>query len=178
MSYLLSYLQTTVHIYSVPLIWKTVPTSYDQKRPIFYLPKNQSSESTTKLIVIALSGQFKEVFPRYQTEGVLQQSHLQLDVYLGAHICLQELSISTEVRSEDPKFDPHMFLLQTNWEINSTELDSDSTDSWFPSIQLFCPSLLYICLTNQYFELDEIFVIVSFIIQLELFWALLLEEVI
>ena len=57
----------------------------------------------------------------------------------------------------------------------STESDSNSTDSWFPSIQFFCPSLLYICLTNQYFELDKIFVIVSFIMQLELFQALLVH---
>ena len=84
---------------------------------------------------------------------------------------------STEVRSEDSKFDPHMFLLQTNWEINSTELDSNSTNSWFPSIHFFCPLMLYICLTNKYFELDEIFVIVSFVMQLELFRALLDKEV-
>ena len=73
--------------------------------------------------------------------------------------------------------------LAKDWEINiwcqnistSTKSDSNSTDSWFPSIQFFCPSLLYICLTNQYFELDEIFVIVSFTMQLELFWALLVN---
>ncbi len=66
-------------------------------------------------------------------------------------------------------------LRHSNWEINSTKSDSNSTDNWFPSIQFFCPSLLYICLTNQYFKLIEIFVIVSFIVQLKLFQALLVH---
>ncbi len=122
----------------------------------------QQTHSFEQLIVTAASNRL-EFFRCYQTEGVSNQMQVMW-------ILLYSLQIQK-------------IQLAKDWEINiwcqyistSTESDSNSTDSWFPSIQFFCPSLLYICLTNQYFELDKIFVIVSFIMQLELFQALLVH---
>jgi hypothetical protein len=43
------------------------------------------------LIEKAMFGRFKKIIPRYQTEGVSIQSHLQLDVRLDSHMVLQQL---------------------------------------------------------------------------------------
>ena len=122
----------------------------------------QWTHSFKQLIVTAASDRLAFIL-HYQTEGVSNQRQV-------AWILLYSLQV-------------WKIQLAKGWVINiwcqyistSTKLDSNSTYSWVPSIQFFCPSLLYICLTNHYFKLDEIFVIVSFIMQLELFWALLVH---
>ena len=43
------------------------------------------------LIEKAMFGRFKKIIPRYQTEGVSIQSHLQLDVRLDSHMVLHHL---------------------------------------------------------------------------------------
>jgi hypothetical protein len=76
MTDLLSYLLPYPTVFS-PVIQKILPVTN--------LP--------SKLIVTALSGQFKKVISHYRPEGVSIQSHLQLqlDVHLDSHMVLQQL---------------------------------------------------------------------------------------
>ena len=80
---------------------------------------------------------------------------------------------STEVRNEDPKFDPHMFLLQTNWEINLSDLRNQLNWQSLLGVKF---SYLHVCISYislQIFNWSKIFVIVSFIVQL---WVVVLSS--
>ena len=90
-------------------------------------------------------GRFKKIIPRYQTEGVSIQSHLQLNVCLDSNMVLQQL------------------LFQPNWERRSkiwcqyisTEIErlksiQLTASSWR---QIFKSSLLYICISIWIFQL-------------------------
>jgi hypothetical protein len=86
-------------------VWLTYSAMYSRIQPFLYPAISQSCDPKllpftnlpSKLIVTALFGRFKKVSPRYRTEGVSIQSHLQLNVP-RPHMVLQQL------------------LFQLNWE--------------------------------------------------------------
>ena len=65
------------------------------------------------LIEKAMFGRFKKIIPRYQTEGVSIQSHLQLNFRLDSHMVLQQLLFQPKWESRS-KIDANTFLLELN----------------------------------------------------------------
>ena len=125
-------------LFNYLLHYPTVFQSCDPKLPPF-------TNLPSKLIVTALFGRFKKVIPRYRTEGISIQSHLQLNVRLDSHMVLQQL------------------LFQPNWERRSkiwcqyisTGIDrlksiQLTASSWR---QIFKSSLLYIFISIRLFQL-------------------------
>ena len=108
----------------IPLICGFVRPSYKSNSKHY-----QQTHSLKQLIVITAPNQLAFILC-YQTEGVSNRRQVPWILLYS----LQVLKIQ----------------LAKDWEINiwcqyistSTKSDSNSTDSWFPSIQFFCPSLL------------------------------------
>ena len=86
---------------------------------------------------------------------------------------------STELINEDPKFDPHnMFLLQTNWEINSTDLRNQLNRQSLLCIKYLISVSVYLIYHSKYStDPKYLWLYLSLCSSELLFWALLVEEV-
>jgi hypothetical protein len=112
--------------------------SCDPKLPPF-------TNLSSKLIVTALFGRFKKVIPRYRTEGVSIQSHLQLNVRLDSHMVLQQLLFQMTWERKNKIWCQYMSTgIETFQSIQLTVF------SWR---QIFKSSLLYICISTRIFQL-------------------------